>query len=72
MIKFLLGGLVALALVGGAISFTATEHSWNLSVDKKLALTSVVDGVSKVYTVGSEIVADVKEAKEAKKDGTGL
>ena len=35
MIKFLLGVVVALALIGGAIQFESTDESWSLVIIKK-------------------------------------
>ena len=40
MIKFFLGAILVLALIGGAIRFTSDEHSWQLIIHKQEALHS--------------------------------
>ena len=77
MIKFLLGVIVALALIGGAIKFQSDEESWQLVIQKQQALYSVKNGTIRIYNIfedlmsGSDsietstlIVASRKESKE--------
>ncbi len=63
MIKFLLGVVVALALIGGAIQFESTEASWSLVVNKEAAMNSVQNGAIKIYDLGSELVNDADKIK---------
>ena len=41
MIKYLLGAILALAVIGGAFKYENNEDSWHLIVNKKEALDSV-------------------------------
>jgi hypothetical protein len=63
MIKFLLGVVVALALVGGAIQFESTDESWALIVNKEAALSSVQNGAVKIYDFGAELINDADQIK---------
>ena len=56
MIKFFLGAIVALALIGGAIRFESDEHSWQLIIHKKEALYSVTNGVERIYNMIKKII----------------
>ena len=49
MIKFFLGAIIALALIGGAIKFDSDENSWKLIVIKQEALHSVQNGGIRIY-----------------------
>ena len=51
MIKFFLGAIIALALIGGAIRFAADEHSWQLIIHKQEALHSVQTGAIRIYKI---------------------
>ncbi len=49
MIKYILGLIIVLALIGGAVQFVATPESWALVVNKQAALSSVQNGVMAIY-----------------------
>jgi hypothetical protein len=63
MIKFLLGVVVALALIGGAIQFESTDESWSLVINKEAALSSVQNGAVKIYDFGAELINDADKIK---------
>ena len=58
MIKFFLGAIIALALIGGAIKFESDENSWKLVVIKQEALHSVQNGGIRIYNMGKKILSD--------------
>ena len=43
MIKYLLGAILALAIIGGAFDFKTTDSSWQLIINKKEAFNSVTN-----------------------------
>ena len=51
MIKFFLGAILALAIIGGAIRFASDEHSWQLIINKQEALHSVQNGAIRIYNI---------------------
>ena len=51
MIKFFLGAIIALALIGGAIRFQSDEHSWQLIIHKQEALHSVQNGALRIINI---------------------
>ncbi len=55
MIKFLLGVIVVLALIGGAIKFQSDEESWQLIIHKQEALYSVKNGAIRIYNIVEEL-----------------
>ncbi|SVC83067.1 uncharacterized protein METZ01_LOCUS335921 [marine metagenome] len=57
MIKFLLGVIVALALIGGAIKFQSDEESWQLVIQKQQALYSVKNGAIRIYNIFEELMS---------------
>ena len=57
MIKFFLGAIIALALIGGAIRFASDEHSWQLIIHKQEALHSVQTGAIRIYKIVAELVS---------------
>ena len=57
MIKFFLGAIIALALIGGAIRFDSDEHSWELIIYKKEALYSVKNGAIRIYKIVEELIS---------------
>ena len=63
MIKFLLGAVVVLALIGGAIQFESTDESWALVVNKEAAMNSVQNGAVKIYDFGSDLISDADKIK---------
>ena len=58
MIKFFLGAIIALALIGGAIKFDSDEHSWKLIVVKQEALHSVQNGGIRIYNIVKGVISD--------------
>ena len=57
MIKFFLGAIIALALIGGAIKFDSDENSWKLIVIKQEALHSVTNGAIRIYKMGKKLIS---------------
>ena len=57
MIKFFLGAIIALALIGGAIKFESDEHSWQLIIHKRTALHSVQNGGIRIYKMGKKLIS---------------
>ena len=57
MIKFFLGAIVALALIGGAIRFESDENSWKLVVIKQEAPHSVQTGAIRIYKIVEELIS---------------
>jgi len=57
MIKFFLGAIIALAIIGGAIKFDSDEHSWKLIVIKQEALHSVQNGAIRIYKIVEELIS---------------
>ena len=57
MIKFFLGAIIALALIGGAIRFESDEHSWQLIIHKQEALHSVQNGGIRMYKMGKKLIS---------------
>ena len=57
MIKFFLGAIIVLALIGGAIRFASDEHSWQLIIHKQEALHSVQNGAIRIYKIVEELIS---------------
>ena len=57
MIKFFLGSIIAVALIGGAIRFESDEHSWQLIIHKREALHSVTNGGIRIYKIVKELIS---------------
>ena len=58
MIKFFLGVIIVLALIGGAIRFASDEHSWQIIIHKQEALHSVQNGAIRIYKIVEEQISD--------------
>ena len=54
MIKFFLGAIIALAIIGGAIRFESDKHSWQLIIHKQEALHSVTNGAIRIYKIAKK------------------
>ena len=67
MIKYLLGAILALAVIGGAFKFESNEESWHLIILKKEALNSVTNGGIRIYKLVSGLISDTELA-----DTTGI
>ena len=57
MIKFFLGAIIALALIGGAIRFDSDEHSWKIIIHKQEALHSVQTGAIRIYKILEKLIS---------------
>ena len=57
MIKFFLGAILALSIIGGAIKFESDEQSWKLVVIKQEALHSVQNGAIRIYKILKDAIA---------------
>ena len=57
MIKFFLGAIIALALIGGAIRFDSDEQSWQLIIHKQEALHSVTNGAIRIYKIVEKLIS---------------
>ena len=57
MIKFFLGAIIALALIGGAIRFASDEYSWQLIIHKQEVLGSVQNGGIRIYKIGKKLIS---------------
>ena len=57
MIKFFLGMIIVLALIGGAIKFESDESSWKLIVIKQEALHSVQNGSIRIYKIVKDLIS---------------
>lgn len=58
MIKFLLGVIVALALIGGAVKFESDDESWLIAIHKKEALHSIQNGAIRIYKIVEELISE--------------
>ena len=67
MIKYLLGAILALAIIGGAFKYESNEESWHLIILKKEALNSVTNGGIRIYKLVSGLISDTELA-----DTTGI
>ena len=64
MIKYLLGAILALAIIGGAFDFKSTDNSWQLIINKKEAFNSVTNGSKRIFNIVRNIIPD-SELSEA-------
>ena len=58
MIKYLLGAILALAVIGGAFKYENHEDSLHLIVNKEEALDSVTNGVIRIYKQVERLISD--------------
>ena len=58
MIKYLLGAILALAVIGGAFKYESNEESWHLIILKKEALNSVTNGGIRIYKLVAGLISD--------------
>ena len=66
MIKYLLGAILALAIVGGAFTFKSDDYSWQLVVHKKEALNSVTSGALRIYKIVSNLFSSSNFSETSK------
>ena len=66
MIKFLLGVIVALALIGGAVKFESEDESWKIIIHKMEALYSIQNGAIRIYNIVEDLISGegVSESSE--------
>ena len=64
MIKYLLGAILALAIIGGAFDFKSTDNSWQLIINKKEAFNSVTNGAIRIFNIVRNMIPD-SELSEA-------
>ena len=57
MIKFFLGAIIALALIGCAIKLESDQTSWKLVVIKQEALYSVQNGGLRIYNIVKKLIS---------------
>ena len=65
MIKYLLGAILALAIIGGAFDFKTTDSSWQLIINKKEAFNSVTNGAKRIFNIVRNMIPDSKLADSA-------
>lgn len=58
MIKYLLGAILTLAIIGGAFSFQSNDQSWQIIVHKEEAFKSVTNGTLRIYKIGLGLFTD--------------
>ena len=66
MIKYLLGAILALAIIGGAFDFKSTDNSWQLIINKKEAFNSVTNGAKRIFNIVRNIIPDSELSEAAK------
>jgi hypothetical protein len=62
MIKYLLGAILALAVIGGAFEYKSNDTSWQLIILKKEALNSVTNGAVRIYKIVTDLISDTELA----------
>ena len=67
MIKYLLGAILALAIIGGAFDFKTTDSSWQLIINKKEAFNSVTNGAKRIFNIVRNMIPESELA-----DSTGI
>ena len=65
MIKYLLGAILALAVIGGAFKYESNDTSWQLIILKEEALDSVTNGVIRIYKLVAGLISDSELADTA-------
>ena len=58
MIKYLLGAILALAIIGGAFRFESSDNSWKLIILKEEAFYSVTNGAKKIFNIVANMIPD--------------
>tara|TARA_B100000787_G_C16051458_1_gene231427 strand:+ start:389 stop:607 length:219 start_codon:yes stop_codon:yes gene_type:complete len=58
MIKYLLGAILALAIIGGAFEYKTNDSNWQLIIHKKEALNSVTNGAIRIFKIAKELISD--------------
>ena len=58
MIKYLLGAILALAVIGGAFKFESSDNSWKLIILKEEAFYSVTNGAKRIFNIVANMIPD--------------
>ena len=58
MIKYLLGAILALAIIGGAFRFESSDNSWKLIILKEEAFYSVTNGAKRIFNIVANMMPD--------------
>ena len=58
MIKYLLGAILILAIIGGAFRFESSDSSWKLIILKEEAFYSVTNGAKRIFNIVVNILPD--------------
>ena len=58
MIKYLLGAILALAVIGGAFRFESNDSSWKLIILKEEAFYSVTNGAKRIFNIVVNMIPD--------------
>ena len=58
MIKYLLGAILALAVIGGAFRFESSDSSWKLIILKEEAFYSVTNGAKRIFNIVANMIPD--------------
>ena len=58
MIKYLLGAILALAIIGGAFRFESSDNSWKLIILKEEAFNSVTNGAKRIFNIVANMIPD--------------
>jgi hypothetical protein len=66
MIKYLLGAILALAVIGGAFKYESNDESWHLIILKKEALNSVTNGGIRIYKIVTDLISDTDLSSDTK------
>ena len=56
MIKYLLGAILALAIIGGAFRFESSDNSWKLIILKEEAFYSVTNGAKRIFNIVANMI----------------
>ena len=56
MIKYLLGAILALAVIGGAFRFESSDSSWKLIILKEEAFYSVTNGAKRIFNIVANMI----------------
>ena len=58
MIKYLLGAILALAIIGGAFRFESSDNSWKFIILKEEAFYSVTNGAKRIFNIVANMIPD--------------
>ena len=58
MIKYLLGAILALAIIGNAFDFESDDYSWKLIINKEDAYYSVTNGAKRIFNIVINLIPD--------------